>query len=108
MNKIKKTIINIEPKEKTFRITLDDIPTHIYRGLDFGELRKLGSNAIHYEIKANVIKEGESKSIISSKIDALTSEFIQFLESQDLKDKKILIELGTNYIEKIEAKEEGR
>lgn len=108
MKKIKQTIREIEPEEKTYRVTLDDIPTHIYRGLDFNELRKISSKAIHYEIKANVVKERDSKSSTSSKIDALTNEFIHFLESQELKEKEILIELGTNYIEKIEAREEGK
>ena len=108
MKKIKQTVQEIKPKEKTFRITLDDIPSHVYRGIDFGEIRKLSSDAIHYEIKANVIKEGESKKAITSKIDALTNEFKQFIESQDLKEKEMILELGIGYIEKIEAREEGK
>jgi DNA repair exonuclease SbcCD nuclease subunit len=108
MNKIKQTFKDIKPKEKTFRITLDDIPTHVYRGIDFREIRKLGSEAIHYEIKANVIKDGESKKASSSKINALTNEFKQFIEGQDLKEKDTILDLGIGYIEKIEAREEGK
>jgi DNA repair exonuclease SbcCD nuclease subunit len=107
MKKIRKTIIEIQPKEKTYRITLDDIPSHVYRGLDFGEIRKFSREAIHYEIKANVIKNGESKST-SSKIDALATEFKQFLEMQNLNEKETLLELGICYIEKNEAREEGK
>ncbi len=108
MEKIKETVKEIKPKEKTFRITLDDIPAHIYRGIDFGEIRKLSGEAIHYEIKANVVKDGESKPSTTSKIDALTLEFKQFLNSQDLKEKETILELGMNYIEKIEARDEGK
>jgi len=108
MKKIKETVREIEPREKTFRITLDDISTHIYRGLDFDEIRKLSGEAIHYEIKANVVKDGESKPSVTSKIDALAHEFKQFLESQDLKEKETILELGISYIEKIEARDEGK
>jgi len=108
MKKIKETVIEIGPKEKTFRITLDDVPAHIYRGLDFGEIRKMSGEAVHYEIKADVVKDGESKPTATSKIDALANEFQQFIESQDLKEKETILELGIGYIEKIEAREEGK
>ncbi|EMR74093.1 DNA repair exonuclease [Thermoplasmatales archaeon SCGC AB-539-N05] len=108
MKKIKETVRGMEPKEKIFRITLDDIPAHIYRGLDFGEIRKLSSEAVHYEIKANIIKERGSKLTTTSKIDALVNEFKLFLENQGAKEKETLLELGIGYIEKIEAREEGK
>jgi len=108
MKKIKETIREIGPKEKTFRITLEEIPAHIYRCLDFDEIRKMSGEAVHYEIKADMIKEGESKTVTTSKIDALAHEFKQFLESQDLEEKELLLELGVGYIEKIEARDEGK
>jgi DNA repair exonuclease SbcCD nuclease subunit len=108
MNKIRQTVEKVGPKEKTFRITLDDIPSHIYRGIDFGELRKLGGESIHYEIKANVLKKGDSKSTTTSKIDPLVTEFKQFIESKDFNEKVTILELGISYIEKIEAREEGK
>ena len=109
MKKIKETVKEIEPKNKTFRITLDDVPTHIYRSLDFREIKKLGGNAVHYEIKANLVKEeGQQKTTGTSKINALANEFKQFLETQDIKEKKTLLELGLGYIEKIEARDEGK
>ncbi len=108
MNKIRQTVKEVGPKEKTFRITLDSIPSHVYRGIDFGEIRKVSGESVHYEIKANVVQEGESKSTTTSKIDALTNEFKQFVESQDLKEKEMILELGIGYIDKIEAREEGK
>jgi DNA repair exonuclease SbcCD nuclease subunit len=108
MKKIKETVKELEPREKTFRITLDDIPAPIFRGLDFNEIKKLSGEAVHFEIKANVVKEDGSKTVTSSKIDALTREFKQFLDKQELKDKEIILELGIGYIEKNEARNEGK
>jgi DNA repair exonuclease SbcCD nuclease subunit len=108
MKKIKETLKETSPKEKTYRITLDDIPTHIYRALDFNEIRKMSTDAIHYEIKANIIKQGSLKPITNSKIDALTNEFKQFLEEQNIENKDTILELGIGYIEKIESREEGK
>ena len=108
MNRIKNTVKEVDPKNKTFRITLENIPSHIYRGLDFGEIKKLSSGAVHYEIKANIIKEGEKRVSTSSKIEGLVNEFKQFLDSKNLIEKDVLLDLGIGYIEKIEAREEGK
>jgi len=108
MKKIKQTVKEINPKEKTIRMTLEDIPAHVYRGIDFSEIRKLSSNAVHFEIKANVAKDEDKKIQTNSKIDALAQEFKQFLEDQNVKEKNILLDLGIGYIEKIEARNEGK
>ena len=101
-------VSEVEPREKTFRITLDDIPSHVYRGIDFSEIRKISKDSIHYEIKANVIKEGDERTGSSSKINALTNEYKQYVENQELEEKDIILDLGIGYIEKIEAREEGK
>jgi len=108
MKKIKDAVKEINPKEKTFRIILDEIPAQMYRNLDFSDIKKMSSEAIHYEIKANVIKDGENQTTADSKIDALTSEFKQFLEKQNIPEKDTLLELGIGYIDKVESREEGK
>ena len=108
MKKIRQSVKEMNPKAKTFRISLDEIPSHIYRSLDFGEIRKISSDAVHYEIKAKVIKDGELRPAATSKIEALSNEFKQFIENKDIKEKEILLDLGIGYIEKIEAREEGK
>ena len=109
MKEIKQKIQEIKPEQKTFRITLDDIPTNIYRSLDFSEIRKLTNNAVHYEIKANILKkDSEKKQVTSSRIDALLNEFKKYLEAQDIPEKETLQALGIAYIEKIEARDEGK
>jgi len=108
MDKIKKTVKEINPKKKTFRIKLEDISPKIYRNLDFGEIRKISSDAVHYEIKADIKQDEELKKTDSSKINKLASEFEQFLKKQGLEDSNTILELGISYIDKIEAREEGK
>jgi DNA repair exonuclease SbcCD nuclease subunit len=108
MKKIKDAVEEIDPKEKTFRIKLEDIPAQIYRNLDFSDIKKMSSEAIHYEIKANLIKDNEKSPLATSKIDALTNEFKQFLENQNIPEKETVLELGIGYIDKIESREEGK
>jgi len=108
MKEIKQKINQTQPEEKTIRITLEDIPSHIYRGLDFDEIRKLTRDAVHYEIKADVLKDDVTKTSSSSKIDALVNEFKKFLEKQEIEEKETLLKLGIGYIEKIEARDEAK
>ena len=108
MDKIKRKIIDIKPKDKVFRIKLEDIPSHIYRGIDFNEIKKLSSEAVHYEIKADLIKDGDSKLGENSKIDALAQEFENYINNQDIEEKEMFLKLGLKYIEKVETRDEGK
>jgi DNA repair exonuclease SbcCD nuclease subunit len=106
MKNIQKTITEINPEGKIFRITLDNIPLHIYRGIDFNLIKKWSKDSLHYELKANVIKEGEAKPQETSKIDALANEYNKYMIGLNIKEKKILLKLGLEYINKIVEKEE--
>ena len=108
MKCIKKTIKEIEPRGKVFRIILDGIPSNVYRGIDFSTIREQSSEAVHYEIKANVIKEGDAKASETSKIDALANEFEVFLRKQSIEEKETLLKIGLEYIQKIESREEKK
>ena len=108
MSTIRKSVKQLKPKEKTIRMTLEDIPSHVYRGIDFNEIRQLTKNGTHFELKANVIKKENEKIQTNSKINALAQEFKFFLEKENIKEKEKLAELGIAYIEKIEAKNEGK
>ncbi len=105
---IREIIQKIEPHNKIFRITLENIPSHIYRGIDFNQIRKLCSGAVHFEIKSDVIKEGELRVSENYKIESIASEFENFLRDRDITEKEVLLKLGLEYIQKIESKDEGR
>ena len=108
MEKIKDLLVDIKPKEKTVRINLDDISNHVYRGIDFRELQKLSNEATHLEINANIVKNGESNTPKSYRIDSLMREFEKFLQSQEIEDKETMLELGLAYIEKVQTRDEDK
>ena len=105
---IREIIQKIEPHNKIFRITLENIPSHIYRGIDFNQIRKLCSGAVHFEIKSDVVKEGEQRISENYKIESIADEFEKFLKDRDVAEKNLLLKLGLEYIQKIESKDEGR
>ncbi len=106
--KIQVTIQKIKPHDKIFRIKLENIPSHIYRGIDFNQIRKLCSGAVHFEIKSDVIKEGEQRISENYKIKSIANEFEKFLKDRDVTEKDLLLKIGLEYIQKIESKDEGK
>ena len=105
---IKETIRKIEPKDKIFRIRLENIRSHIYRGIDFNQIRELSKGAVHFEIKSDVIKEGELRMSENYKIESIASEFEKYLRKQKIPDKEVLLKLGLDYIQRVESKDEGK
>jgi len=106
MKKIKDTVEVVEPESKIFRITLEDIPSHIYRGIDFSEIRTQSNKAAHYEIKAVIVRDGDSEFSENSRINALSQEFRTFLGNQNIEEKETLLELGMDYIGRVETRDE--
>ena len=105
MKKIKEKINEIKPVDKIIRINLKKIYSHVYRGLDFVDIRRSANDSLHYEINAEVIRDVGAKKEMKSTIDALTEEFKQYISKQDIREKEELLKLGLKYIEKIEENE---
>lgn len=108
MRNIKKTIKKIGPQDKIFRVKLENIPSHVYRGIDFNQIRELSKGAVHFEIKSDVIREGELQVSENYKIESIAGEFEKFLRRQELLNKELLLKLGLEYIQKVELKDEGK
>ncbi|MEF8879775.1 MAG: exonuclease SbcCD subunit D [Candidatus Thermoplasmatota archaeon] len=105
--KISKQIEAAQPEDKIFRITLQNIPVHIYRGLDLSEIKKDAKQAVHHEIKADIIRDdGSKRHTDSAKIDLLSREFQRFIKNKEIKNKENLLKIGLKYIEKIEEKKQ--
>ncbi|MFH1013118.1 MAG: DNA repair exonuclease [Thermoplasmatota archaeon] len=102
MEKILHTIQKLDPLEKIFRITLKNITSHQYRNLDFRHIRQHSEGCIHYELKVYFSEHESSSEGHQGKIDALSKEYERFLDLHELKEKKMLLEKGLRYIEKIE------
>jgi DNA repair protein SbcD/Mre11 len=106
MKKIKQKIQKIQPKEKIFRLNLQRIPYHIYRAIDFSEIKKISNQAVHSEIKTEIIRDDLKNQNINPKIDPLTNEFQAYILNQNLEHGEDLLKTGLNYIQKIEEKNE--
>lgn len=103
---IKKTLTTIEPSDKIVRIQLNNISSEVYRGIDFSEIRSLCKTATHCEIKTNVLQHGENTIAKSQKIESLAIEYQKFLNTLELADKKLIFNLGLEYINRIEIRDE--
>jgi exonuclease SbcD len=105
IQKVKDTIRSIDPKDKIIRVRLENIPSHIQRGIDFHQMRDFGKTAVHLEIKPTTIKTGETTLSKEYTMKSLAEEFEKFLDTQQYPEKKILLDLGLHYIHKIEEQE---
>ncbi|MFH1100880.1 MAG: exonuclease SbcCD subunit D [Methanobacteriota archaeon] len=105
MTQLKTTIKKIEPDRKIIRITLQNIPPHLNRGIDYQTIKKLCEHSIHYELKTNILKNEQEKPQGTSRIGALVNEFERFLDNESIKEKNTLRKLGIDYIEKTITKE---
>jgi DNA repair exonuclease SbcCD nuclease subunit len=108
MSEIYKSIKEINPEGKVFRIILDQIPSHIFRGLDFNSIRKRCSASIHFEIRPRISVETHKNRNLGTKIDALSGEFIRFINENEIQEKDKLMVLGLEYIKKMESKKEEK
>jgi len=106
--KIKQKINEIQPEGKIFRIKLVNISSHIYRGIDFNQIRKITKGSVHFEIKSDVLREGELQISEDYKIESIEIEFEKFLKKQEITEKERLLKLGIEYIQKVETKDEGK
>jgi len=106
--KIKQNIDKIQPEGKIFRIRLFNIPSHVYRALDFNQIRKITKGSVHFEIKSDVLREGELHISEDYKIESIASEFEKFLNKQKITEKEELLKLGIEYIHRVELKDEGK
>jgi len=105
VQKVEETIRSIDPKDKIIRVRLENIPSHIQRGIDFHQMRDLGKTAVHFEIKPTTIKTSEAPLSKDTMTKSLAYEFEKFLTTQQYPEKKILLNLGLYYIHKIEEQE---
>ena len=82
------------------RIKVQNIPSHIYHTLDFNRLKKLTSDALHFEIRYEVVKEDQAIVSTGAKFEALSIEFKGFLKKYAVEglDKSKVKELGIKYL----------
>jgi hypothetical protein len=105
IQRVKEIIHAIEPKDKIIRIRLENIPPHIQRGIDYHQIRELGKTAVHFEIKLMPTKTDKATLGEGYKMKSLADEFEKFLTTQKYPEEKMLLNLGLQYIQKVEEQE---
>jgi DNA repair protein SbcD/Mre11 len=105
IQRVKEIIHAIEPKDKIIRIRLENIPSHIQRGIDYHQIRELGKTAVHFEIKLMPTKTDKATLGEGYKMKSLADEFEKFLTTQQYPEEKMLLNLGLQYIQKVEEQE---
>ncbi len=86
---------------KIMRLTLLDLPHHVYSSLDFREIDRMTSDALYCEKR--YLKGDETDGAVgTSEIGSLRDEFTSFMEKQEIDDdstQKKLEGLGMKYLE---------
>jgi DNA repair exonuclease SbcCD nuclease subunit len=97
---IQKRIESIEPLDKVIKIKVLNLPMHVYRSLDFNQLRKLTADALHFEVQYEVTKEEQGAGAAGVKFEVLGKEFAEFFANEAIEglDKDRLCNLGLEYL----------
>ena len=103
---IREVVEKKDIKDRIVRINLKNVSSHIYRTLDFNELKQILNGALHFDIKTDILEEEIFNNYKNAHIDVLSKEFSRFLENYSLSenvDKKKLLKMGLKYINKVEG-----
>ena len=103
---IREVVEKKDIKDKIVRVNLKNVSSHIYRTLDFNELKQILNGALHFDIKTDILEEEIFNNYKNAHIDVLSKEFSRFLENYSLSenvDKKKLLKMGLKYIEQVEG-----
>jgi exonuclease SbcD len=102
LNGVREKISGSSIDDKVVRLVIRNVASEAYRSLDMGALRRLGSSALHFELKVERAEEAESDSQEGdSHIGLLADEFKKYVASMDMTDEKKarLLALGMPYLE---------
>ena len=91
---------SVELKGALVRLVVKDVPPAIYRSLDQNALRSLAEDAVHLELKFDIVQEGSSVQWRSTSLGDMDREFDTFLSQYAVEgvDKERLRQKGLDYI----------
>jgi len=108
MEKIEEAIGKNEIDEKIVRLTINGLSNSTYNTLNFKQIKKLTSPALHFDIKYIRDSEENSVQISTDSIGNLSAEFEKYLAKSVVEklDKKTILKMGKEYLQKAMSKNE--
>ncbi len=91
--------------DRIARLVIANVSPEAYRSLDGSAIRRLGSAALHFELRIDPAgADKDSVSSSSTQIGLLADEFRKYVSSLDVPDakKNRLMEMGIPYLEKVQ------
>ncbi|OGS41878.1 MAG: hypothetical protein A3K67_01890 [Euryarchaeota archaeon RBG_16_62_10] len=90
--------------DKVVRLIVRKVSSEAYRSLDLPSIRRLGSSALHFELRIDRLESEKDKALGSAQIGSLGVEFQRYVSSLDIPDekKRRLMEIGPPYLAEAE------
>jgi DNA repair exonuclease SbcCD nuclease subunit len=88
--------------EKVVRLVIKNVAPDAYRALDMPAIRKLGTSALHFDLRVDRVDVAGEKQTGDTQIGLLADEFKKYVISLDMADdkKNRLMEMGLPYLTK--------
>ncbi len=88
--------------EKIVRLVIKKVAPDAYKSLDVPRIKKLGSAALHFELKVEKEEVEGERSVGETQIGLLADEFRKYVAALSISDQKksMLIELGLPYLQR--------
>jgi exonuclease SbcD len=98
----RETISSAAIDEKVVRLVIKNVAPDAYRALDMPAIRKLGTSALHFELRVDRIDAEGVNQAGDTQIGLLADEFKKYVTSLDMSDEKKsrLMEMGLPYLTK--------
>jgi DNA repair exonuclease SbcCD nuclease subunit len=86
--------------ERIVRLVIKNVAPDAYNSLDVSAIRRMGSSALHFELKSDRIEVEGEKHVGDTQIGLLADEFKKYVASLDAPDEKKsrLMEIGMPYL----------
>jgi hypothetical protein len=88
--------------EKIVRLVIRNVASDAYGSLDVPSVRRLGSAALHFELRVDKAEAEGERQVGETQIGLLADEFRKYVSALSISDQKKsrLIELGLPYLER--------
>ncbi len=99
------TTSSVAIEDRIVRLVISNVAAEAYRSLDSSAIRRMGSQALHFELRVDASESDKaSASTSDTQIGLLGDEFRKYVAGLDLPDSKKsrLMEMGIPYLEKVQ------